>query len=78
MIKENASYEFKSKFITAPDDYLSKLESEEYKYKTNYPESKWIWPTANIRGHLTRRFELDFLPKDASFEFIYDNGIITR
>ena len=64
---------FTASFITAPDDYLSKLENEEYKYRTEFEDSFWIWPTANVRGHLTRAFKLDFKPEQAHFEFIYDN-----
>lgn len=64
---------FTAPFITAPDEYLSRLEKEEYTYSTEFEDSLWIWPTANVRGHLTRAFDLGFKPESAHVEFIYDN-----
>lgn len=68
-----AHHNFTSSFITAPDEYLSRLEKEEYTYSTEFEDSLWIWPTANVRGHLTRAFDLGFKPESAHVEFIYDN-----
>ncbi len=73
MITEQNEHKFSSSFITAPDEYLSSLENKEFPYKTAFSDSLWIWPDANVRGHLTRAFSLDFEPTDAYLEFIYNN-----
>ncbi|MBQ3016783.1 MAG: family 78 glycoside hydrolase catalytic domain [Clostridia bacterium] len=73
MITERNEHKFSASFITAPDKYLSVLADKEFHYKTAYSDSLWIWPDANVRGHLTRAFSLDFEPTDAYLEFIYNN-----
>ena len=68
----SSNHEFKASFITAPDEYIVSLEKKEYSYLPDFKNSVWIWPSAAVRGHLTKSFDIDFDVTLASFEFIYD------
>ena len=65
--------ELNANFICASDEYLKELELKEYVPDQKFKSSLWIWPTAAVRGHILRSFDIDFTPIDAYVEFVYDN-----
>ncbi len=73
MITEKLQLKLEPSFITAPDSLLFELEDELYPDKGSFDGAMWIWPTATVRGHITRAAELDFSPESATVRFLCDN-----